>query len=260
VPTVLELSACLEWLFWEEPVFADRVARAVEAGISRVEFWTWRDKDVSAIGSALAETGARLEAFVSEPQGQLVDARTHDAFTAGVAESAQTSRLLGCDSLIVLAGERMHDVTDGDQRRAVVAALGRAAPVADEQGITLLLEPLNTRLDHVGHFLDSTLEGLAIIEEVAEPNVRLLLDLYHSAVMSERLEEVVGDHLSLVGHIHVADAPGRHEPGTGSIEWPAAIRWLERSGYTGRLGLEYRPTGDSVSSLSFINRVLARRP
>jgi hydroxypyruvate isomerase len=253
---VLELSACLELLFREEPVFAARVGLAVTAGIPCVEFWTWRDKDVAAIGSALAATGARLEAFVSEPQGQLVDTRTHDAFAAGVGESAQLAQSLGCHNLIVLAGQRMPDVDERDQRLAVARALRRAAPLAAERGVTLLLEPLNTRVDHVGYFLDSTHEGLAIVEEVAAPNVRLLLDVYHSAVMSERLGEVVGDRASLIGHVHLADAPGRHEPGSGAIEWPEAIRWLERSGYTGRLGLEYEPTGDSASSLSFINRVL----
>jgi hydroxypyruvate isomerase len=253
---MLELSACIEWLFWEEPVLADRVARAVDAGIESVEFWSWQDKDVPAIGLALAETGARLEAFVSEPSGQLVDPRTHDAFAAGVAESAQTAGLLGCRSLIVLAGEQRQDVSVGDQRQAVVTALRRAAPIAAEHGITLLLEPLNTRVDHVGHYLDSTLEGLAIVEEVAEPNIRLLLDLYHSAVMDERLEEAVGDRMGLIGHIHVADAPGRHEPGTGAIDWPATIQWLEQRGYTGRLGLEYQPTGDTSGSLSFIERAL----
>ena len=252
---MLELSACIEWLFREEPVFVDRVGRAVGAGVPCVEFWSWRDKDVPAIGAALAETGARLAAFVSEPVGRLVDPRTHDAFVAGVAESAQTARLLGCRSLIVLAGDRLSDVSDADQRRAVVTGLRLAGPVAAEHGVALLLEPLNTRIDHVGHFLDSTAEGLAIVEEVAEPNVRLLLDLYHAAVMGEHLE-AVGDRLSLIGHIHVADVPGRHQPGTGTIDWEQTIRWLERSGYNGCLGLEYQPTGDTVSSLALITQTL----
>ena len=230
---MLELSACIEWLFAEQPHFADRIR-----------------------STALFGTGARLEAFVSEPEGQLVDSRTHGAFATGVAESARAASAVGCSKLIVLAGDKLSDAPDREQHDSVVVALRRAAPIAAEHGITLLLEPLNTRTDHIGHFLDSTRTGLEIIEDVAKPNVQLLLDLYHSAVMGEQLDEVVGDRMGLVGHIHVADAPGRHEPGTGEIDWPATVAWLQRRGYTGRLGLEYQPSVDTLSSLSFIRRVL----
>jgi hydroxypyruvate isomerase len=255
---VLELSACIELLFLEEPLFADRIRRAAEAGIASVEFWAWRDKNLPEIGSALVETGVRLEAFVSQPGGRLVDPRTHDPFLAGVTESAHVAESLGCRNLIVLAGDRRSGVDDLGQRRAVVAALQRAAPRADAYGVALLLEPLNSRVDHIGHFLDSTLAGLAIVEDVDKPNVRLLLDLYHSAVMGELLEEVVGERMGLIGHVHAADAPGRHEPGTGAIDWPAAIGWLQHNGYAGRFGLEYQPTSDTSSSLRFIEHVTAR--
>jgi hydroxypyruvate isomerase len=85
--------------------------------------------------------------------------------------------------------------------------------------------------------------------------VRLLLDLYHSAVMEEELEEAIGDRTPLIGHIHLADAPGRHEPGTGKVNWEQTIGWLKGAGYTGRLGLEYQPVDDTLSSLATLNAV-----
>lgn len=250
---MLELSACIEWLFAEEPAFAKRVERAAEAGCGFVEFWTWRDKDLAELAGALEASGARLKSFLSQPEGRLVDPATHAAFLGGVSESASVARSLGAEGLIVLAGDRLVGVEDRDQRAAVVAALRAAAPLAAEHGVTLLLEPLNTRIDHVGYFLDSTRDGLDLVEEVAADNVGLLLDVYHSVTMGEDPERVVGDRVGLVGHVHLADVPGRGEPGSGGIDWAAVVSWLRRSGYGGALGLEYMPSAvGTVESLALI--------
>ena len=247
---MLELSACIEWLFAEESNFAKRIERAKDADLNYVEFWTWRDKNLSEISAALEQTGVQLTAFVSQPEGRLVDPATHDDFLSGVAESAHVAESLGCHGLIVLAGDTLSAVRRESQRAAVVQALEGAAPVAAQHGVTLLLEPLNTRVDHIGYFLDSTLEGLKIIDDVSAPNVKLLFDLYHSTVMGEEAEAVLNGRIDLVGHIHLADAPGRHEPGTGEIDWPTTFSWLRRSGYQGRLGLEYMPSAKTLDSLA----------
>jgi hydroxypyruvate isomerase len=252
---VLELSACIEWLFAEEPNFAQRVSLAANADIHWVEFWTWRDKPIGELAAALRANDARVTSFVSQPEGRLVDPATHDAFISGVVESADAAQQLGCKGLIVLAGDARPDVGRRVQRRAVVDALRRAAPLAAARGVTLLLEVLNTRVDHPGHFLDSTAEGLGIVEEVEAANVRLLYDLYHAAVMGEDCEREIDGRAELIGHVHLADAPGRHEPGTGAMPWEATLSWLERIGYTGRVGLEYMPTtGDTLDSLSWRDR------
>ena len=257
VERVLEISACIEWLFAEEPLFDDRIRSAAAAGVGAVEFWTWRDKDIPAIGAALAETGVSLEGFVSDPVGRLVDRSTHDLFAAGIEESSRVASSLGCSNLIVLAGDTLPDASAEEQRAALVDTLRRSARIAAGWGVTLLLEPLNTRVDHVGHYLESTREGLAVVEEVAEQNLLLLLDLYHAAVMSEELDDSIGDRMSLIGHVHAADTPGRHEPGTGTIDWHQTVAWLQRHGYSGRIGLEYQPTCNTTASLAFISDVLA---
>jgi hydroxypyruvate isomerase len=253
----MELSACIEWLFGDEPEFVDRISRCAEAGVGFVEFWWWRDKDMGAIRERLEETGVGLTAFITQPEGGLVDRRRHESFVAGVAESADVAASLGCRGLLVLVGSRLADRDRDEQRQAIVDGLRRSAPVAAERGVTLLVEPVNTRTEDPEFFLDATDEGLAIIEQVSMPNVRLLYDIFHSAVMGESTKAVLAGRVELVGHIHIADFPGRHEPGTGAIDWPGVLGWLSASGYTGRIGLEYMPSGDTPSTISYMRSLLA---
>jgi hydroxypyruvate isomerase len=254
-----ELSACIEWLFSEAGDDLEaRIRAAAEAGVPAVEFWGWRERDIHRMASVLRETGVEVTVFAVDPALPLGDTRGHAAVVAAIAQSADAAVELGCRNLIVVSGDRDEHMSADQQRAAIVDVLARAAPVAAERGVALLLEPLNTRVDHVGTFLDSTSEGLAIVEDVGAPNVKLLYDLYHSVVMGERMEDVLDSRLGAVGHVHIADAPGRGEPGTGAIDWPAAFAWLEGQGYDGRIGLEFDPVGSTADSLAAIRRWLPR--
>ncbi len=133
----------------------------------------------------------------------------------------------------MLAGDELPGVDRRTQHDAVVAALRRAAPIANGEGVMLLLENLNTRVDHPGHYLDRTPEALDIIDEVDDPSVRLLFDLYHAVVMDESPAEVLAGRLDRVAHVQIADVPGRHEPGSGRIDWAAELGWLLGHGYRG---------------------------
>ena len=253
-----QLSACIEWLFADggRP-FADRVRAAAAAGFQRVEFWTTSNKDIAALEAAIGETGVKVSAFVSEPTGRLVDPRTHDDFIAGVERSCALAQRLHAESLIVVSGDTRAGAGADEQSRAIADALRRAAPIAGRAGMALVLEPLNTRIDHAGYFLDSTHQAIEIVREVDHPAVRLLYDLYHSVVMGEDPAEALQGAGHRIGHVHLADAPGRHEPGTGEIDWPKELAALRAAGYTGPLGLEYRPLRDTISSLAYIEALVA---
>lgn len=254
---MLEFSACIEWLFGEAgDGFEARIRAAAGARVPAVEFWGWRHRDIGRIARVLGESGVEATVFAVDPALPLGDPAGHDAVVAAIAESADAAAELGCPNLIVVSGDRDERMGADEQRAAIVAVLGRAAPVAAERGVALLLEPLNTRVDHAGTFLDSTSEGLAIVDEVGAANVRLLFDLYHSVVMGERMEDVLAGRLAGVGHVHIADAPGRHEPGTGTIDWARAFAWLAAQGYDGRIGLEYEPLASTGDSLAAIRRLL----
>jgi hydroxypyruvate isomerase len=246
----VNLSPCIEWLFAEgSRPFHDRVHAAAAAGFEQVEFWTTNDKDPERLEAAILDTGVTVTAFVSEPTGRLVDPATHDDFITGIEHSCLLAQRLNARGLIVVAGDTRPDVDRVTQRQALTDALRRAAPMAAANGITLLLEPLNTRIDHPGYFLDSTTEALQVLRDVDHEAVRLLYDMYHSIVMGEQPASVLAGSGGLIGHVHIADVPGRHEPGSGTVDWPRQLAALRSAGYSGALGLEYQPIAGTEAGL-----------
>ncbi|MBB6224639.1 TIM barrel protein [Rhizobium leguminosarum] len=235
-------SACIEWLFAEEgDSFPDRIRRAHAGGLTAVEFWRWTDKDLDAIETALNETGLAVTSIVAEPMIALTDAGNRLAWLKGLAESVAAAKHLGAPVLIAQAGDDLPGVTRGEQRRALTGTLKAGADILRGSGVRLGVEPLNIRIDHVGYFLDSTREGLDIIDDIARPEIGIVYDIYHSAVMDERTEEVLDGRLDSVFHVHVADHPGRNEPGSGGIDLAHRLDWIFANGYDGAVGLEYRP-------------------
>jgi len=138
-------------------------------------------------------------------------------------------------------------------RRMAVDNLARAAPLARAAGITLLVEALNT-WESPRYFLDRSRLGLDIVREVGEPNVRFQYDCYHMQRMEGQLIDTLTKNLEWIGHVQLADVPGRHEPGTGEIDYDNVLRALEAAGYAGYVGLEYRPSGKTEDSLAWLPR------
>lgn len=247
----MQLSACIEMLFTTESADpAERIRLAAAAGADAVEFWRWSDKDLAAVAAALKDTGLPLAAMVAEPFATLTDPADHGRFLDGLDDSIAVARSLGCPVLIAQAGPDQVDVDRRTQRAALVAVLSAAAERLSGTGIRLGVEPLNTRVDHPGYFLPATAEALDIIDEVGRPEIGLVFDLYHSGVMEEDLERVLAGRVDRLVHVHVADHPGRHEPGSGWLRLREGLQWLSANGYAGRVGLEFRPTIASAAALT----------
>lgn len=247
----MRLSACIEWIFEaEEPDFAARIRACASHGVEAVEFHLWRDKDLDAVKAALDDTGVELIAFVNEPRRHLTKREVHEAFFADFAEALQVAERLNARGVLVTIGPAPDDRPREAQRAAVVAAFSEAARMAQAVGKLVYIEALNSVVDHPGFFLTSTTEALDIAEEVGLLSIRVLYDLYHSEMMGEDQRAVLAGRMHLIGHVQVADAPGRHEPGTGDIDWAAKMRLLSDLGYPGTIGLEYRPLNGSVASLA----------
>jgi hydroxypyruvate isomerase len=250
---VTKYSACIEWLFEREaPAVPDRIRAAKAAGLDGIEFWKWSNKDLDAVRAALDETGLPIAGILCEPIAGITDPEAHDAFLDGVRASLLAAVKLGAPVMIAQAGDDRHDVPREVQHAALVKVLKGAADILDGSGVILALEPLNDRVDHPGYYLTSTVEGLDIIDEVDRPSVRLLYDIYHSAMMGEHIEDVLEGRLDRVVHVHLADTQGRGEPGSGAMDWQARLDWLADHGYQGFVGLEYRPSGSTEDSLSFM--------
>lgn len=253
---VYQLSSCIEWQFAEAGDLAQRLRAARDAGFDLAEFHLWRDKPIEALATGLAETGMRLTSLCVDPRRSIVDPAERDAMVTAVRETIEATAILGKPNLIVASGFRVEGMTEEEHFANAVAALRAAADAAEQAGVMLLLEPLNTRL-FATMYLVSTKLGLDLVEAVSSPNLRLLYDVWHSAVMGEDMAAVLAGRIHLVGHVQVADMPDRNEPGTGTLDWAEVMRTLRAVGYDGAIGLEYFPTMPMVQSLDQSRKMLA---
>ena len=156
---------------------------------------------------------------------------------------------------IVASGFRVEGMSEEEHFSNAVSVLKKAAALAEEAGVLLVLEPLNTKL-FSAMYLVSTKLGLDIVEAVDSPNLRLLYDVWHSAVMGEDIEEVLRGRTHLVAHVQYADMPDRNEPGTGELNYQYLFRFLDEVGYQGWIGCEYRPRAGSSAGLGWVRRWL----
>lgn len=253
----MRYSACIDMLFVRESADpAERIRLAKAAGMDAVEFWLWSNKDLAAIEDALGETGLKLAGMVAEPFAELTRSSDHDRFLDGLARSRDIAFRLKCPTLIAQAGPELRGVPRQQQHEALVQAMARSAEVLAGSGVRLALEPLNTLVDHKGYYLPSTAEGLDIVDAVNRPEIALLYDLYHSMVMGEDTPTVLAGRADRIAHIHIADHPGRNQPGTGSLPLKASLDWLVSQGYAGFAGLEFKPTGATAEALEETRRRL----
>jgi len=254
-----ELSVNLEYMFHEAgDRLEDRMAAAARAGFRKVEIFTTANRDVPSLKAALAETGCELLATVTDPRIALVMADQHERFREMFAQAAAEAAELGATNIVVPSGIAVPYMKRPAQLDIVAGAIASVVPVAEAHGLTILLEPVNTRVDHPGVLFGMTEDAVAVIEKIGSPQVKLLYDLYHSTTERENPAEVLPKVAHLVGHIQIADAPGRAEPGTGQIDWPAMLKLIESVGYTGALGLELTPsTSDTAAALTHIRALAA---
>lgn len=234
--THAQCSACIEMLFTDLADPADRVRAAATAGYGAIEFWLWSNKDLTAISAALAETGLSVTGFVAEPMVSLNDPASPDGFLASLPASIATARRLGAPFLYVQGGSLRPGIRHTTQTDDLTRLLTRAADVLQGSGVTLLLEPVS---DAHNGFLTHAARGLEIVAAVSRPEVRLLYDLYHAAVAGEDLRATANGQTHLIGHVHVADHPGRGAPGSGALPLDADLAWLRAQGYAGRFGMEH---------------------
>ena len=251
----IKLSACVEMIFRDLP-FADRLARVARAGLPAFEFWRLADKDIEAIRRHQDETGLVCATLVGSGSTPLVDAARRDELLVALRQAIGVAGRLGARTLIVTTGQELAGESRQVQHDSIVAGLRTAAPICADAGITLVLEPLNVLVDHKGYYLSTSAEGFQILDEVGSPAVKLLYDIYHQQVTEGNLIATITANIGRIGHIHVADVPGRHEPGTGEINYRNVFQAIEAAGYEGYVGLEYRPLADHAATLATV-RALA---
>lgn len=246
---MVKLSVCIE-MFWTALPFDERIRRVHAAGIGAYEFWNHSDKDLDAIRSAQTETGSAMAGLVSEPGFSLTRYGNRDQMVQGVHASAAAVRSLGGDHMIVTAGNTVAGETYEMTRRRVVGKLAAMTSAAEEEGVTLCLEPLNIFVDHPDYWLTTMAQAADIIEEIDSPNLKILYDIYHQQITEGNILANLEKYAPLIGHIHVAGVPGRGQLVGGDLDYRAIFAAINRIDYDGYVGLEYRSPGMEEETLA----------
>ena len=260
---MLKFAPCLEMMFTKEcPDFYDRFKAAKESGVDCVDFWGWSHKDIDKVKRAAVENNLKITSMsvdAKDPEVGKVfgakrlltrDSDAFDAFYKASEESIKTALYLEVPSLIVTVGNtRSDDVTRYEQHANIVLMLRHVAPLFEDSGVTLIVEPLNILCNHMGYFLASSYEAFEICNEVGSKNVKILYDIYHQQITEGNLIPTIRKYFDLIGHFHVADVPGRNEPGTGEINYRNVFAAIEALGYDKYVGLEYSPTTDTAETI-----------
>ncbi|SDR94334.1 hydroxypyruvate isomerase [Bradyrhizobium canariense] len=252
-----KFAANLTMLFNELP-FLDRFAAAKSAGFSGVEFLFPYEFEKVVLREKLDRYGL-VQVLHNLPAGNwgagergiaVLPDRISE-FRAGVERAIDYARALDCHQLNCLAGIAPVGIDTGTLHRVFVENLRFAADALARHNIRLLIEAINTR-DIPGFFLSGTQQAEDIIAEVGSDNLFIQYDIYHMQIMEGDLAPTIGKHFHRIAHIQLADTPGRHEPGTGEINFPYLLRYLDEIGYAGWVGCEYKPKTATDDSLAWL--------
>ena len=250
--TGFALAVCAEMVFRDLP-FVERVRRIAGLGFA-VEIWGWTRHDVDA----LAATGAAFSSMTGYVHGGLGDEAGAEALLRTAEQTLPVAARLGCPRLNLHGTEldgrglpvRPAAEVSGAMWLTAARTLSRLAALGERAGVTFCLENLNTEVDHPGVPFARAADTLALVAAVDHPNVRLMLDLYHAQIGEGNLIELVRRSAPFIGEVQVADVPGRREPGTGEINYPAVAQVLWDVGYRGTVGLEAFASGSSEQALT----------
>jgi hydroxypyruvate isomerase len=253
----MKKSACIEMLFTEWP-FEDRFRLTKESGFDYLEFWSWQDKDIQKIKELCRANDLKIASFSGDQDFSMIDANRKADYVAFVQESIETAKILSCENLVIHSnalGENgvvinhYRNIADANKIAAILDVLKTLASAAEKSNVTLVLEALNTMVDHSGNFLASTRQAAELIRSVNSSHIKILYDIYHMQIMEGNIINTLNQYIDTIGYIHIADVPGRHEPGTGEINFANVIKTLEKLKYDGIIGFELVPLQDSTTAV-----------
>jgi hydroxypyruvate isomerase len=245
-----KLTVMLWTVFRSEP-FAQRLDKVAEAGYRAVElvdeFKGWTKEDFAAARKKKQELGFDFDATAGVWH-TLADANDRDAFLQAVRDFIPTMRELECTKLILQSGNKVPGLSPDAMRTNCIETLKRGGDIAAQNGIELLVENIDPE-ENPKYFLTSSAEGFEIVRAVGNPHVKFLYDFFHEQIAEGNLIEKLEKNIEFTGLVHVADVPGRHEPGTGEIYYPNIYRKLTELGYDRHVAMEFLPKGDAVAEL-----------
>ncbi len=238
--------------------FYDRFKAAKDAGYDYVEFWGWQEKDIKKIKAECEKYDLKISGFKGDLDWSLCDNTTSAEFIEWTKKSIETAKYFNCDSLIVHSNSigdngssDFNQVYSTERQIAnITSTLVKVAPVLEEAGITMWIEPLNNLNDLKGMFLVNAGVTADIIRAVGSPNIKMLCDLFHMQIMHGNLATHMLNNLDIMNYIHIADAPDRGQPGTGEVNYAFLLNLLKKNGFDGIVCFEITPQGKTEEVLS----------
>jgi hydroxypyruvate isomerase len=246
------------WTVFNDLPFEQRLAKVAEAGYSKIELvgeynaQNWSPADFARANAARKSLGIEFDATAGMKHG-IADPSVRDAFLAELEQALKPMETLGCPAMIVLSGNVVPGLTREAQHQCSIETLKRAAALVEGrqingQPVRLLLECIHPE-ENPKYFLTSAAEAIEVVRAVNHPQVQFLYDIFHEQMSYGNLIEKLDKHIDVIGLIHVADVPGRHQPGTGEINYANIYRKLAQLNYRHNVAMEFYPTGDPVATL-----------
>lgn len=253
------LSVRVEPLFPGLPL-PQQMEKVAEARYQGFEFGDWRAADPAEINKLRRRLRLECACLVGnravDPKGMtLVDPKDREGFLTEIKASVEAAQRFETTRLVTLTGNALPRVSREAQHRSIVEGLKAAHEVVAPAGITLIVEPLNTLVNHKGYYLDHSAEAFEIMREVGSPNVKILFDIYHVQIMDGNLIDTIRKNIGHIGHFHVGDVPGRHEPGTGEIHYANVFRAIQETGFRNFVAMEYIPSKDAMATLAEVRKM-----
>lgn len=253
-----------------------KIKKLFKLGISAIEFWYYDHeftgteliglkKDVKEIALLCKGLGITInDVVVNSPDGSiggfLTKPEDRGKYIERLKETIEVAHQLDCKKMITCTGNLVPGRSFEQQFDSIVNTLGEAVQIAEKEGVTLLLEALNSHVDHAGYFLVSSRTGFDIIKKVNSPSLKLLYDVYHMQIMEGNHISTIRENISRIGHFHSAGVPGRNELYKGEVSYLPIIEAIDEAGYDGYFGLEYFPSvpvEESISkTLEFLKGIL----
>ena len=239
--------------FFRDMEFTDAIRKIKELGFDAAETYDWRSLDKDAVRNTCEETGVELMSMCTT-EFNMTNPEMRQKWLDGLKESCIAANKIGVKRLITQVGDDTGKER-GFQHESIVDALKAAKPILEAGGITIMIEPLNTLVDHKGYYLWQAAEAFDIVKEVDNQFVKVVYDIYHQQIMEGNIIPNIINNLDCIAHLHSAGHPGRHDLQFGESDYKVIFAAADKAGYNGACGLEYTPVSDSIESLETFKKI-----
>lgn len=253
---VLAGLACNMESWWTDLEFMQRFEQAAAAGFSAIEFWNVDGRDMNAVAALCRSLRLDIVQFTGWGDPSLADPANHQAFVESMHGAVEIAHQLDAPMFTVVGHQALAEFSQAQSVANLSRALERVAPILEDAGKTLILEPFNP-VDHQGHFLNGSADALAICRSIGSAFVKINWDLYHMQLTEGNLVANLRDGMDQIAYVQVADVPGRHQPGSGELNYRFIFSALDDMGYAGPIGLECWPA-DKDEQQAIVDIIAAR--